>query len=276
MGMPGRDPVVLGRIRLHRAAQAVAGQAHVRRECHAEQSVGIGPEVRLAGRSRVARHGVADRHAGGDDARVLAAARDDLGVQVIERGQDHQLGEILVHAVHAQVVVPEYDRLIGGGATAVALPPAGRGRRAAAAEQKHERPCREREACHRAARGTAHLESAGRHAANLLARKSREHCAVGHEVRQRTPPVTPVTCTQAQVTLQSAPLRALTGKQVQHAGYSGFAQQGRRVGDSPRRTPPPCGPITRPSGRCGPTPRPRSCSRITRRSSTASASSKPR
>ena len=82
-GIPVADqsPLPVGR---HRAAQAVAGQADVGGEVHAEEGLGVGPEVGLARRERVARDRVRHRGARGDDVRLLTAD-DDLGVQVVER-----------------------------------------------------------------------------------------------------------------------------------------------------------------------------------------------
>ncbi len=82
---------------------------------HAEQGLGVGPEVGLAHGVGVAREGVLQGQAVGDHGRQAGgvAPADDLRLQGVVGGQHRQQRVVAVHAVHAQVVGDQQDVLVG-------------------------------------------------------------------------------------------------------------------------------------------------------------------
>lgn len=106
-------PVVVRRSR-HVPLQAVAGEPYVQRQIYAEQVGSVLPKVRFRERSDVAGNTVLNRHTTADDPRFTAAP-NHLRVKIVEWWQNADLREILVHAVHTQIVEAQHHVRAGGG-----------------------------------------------------------------------------------------------------------------------------------------------------------------
>lgn len=104
----GRDEVTVC-AHIHRSGQTFAEETHVWSQIDAKEQLRELPEVRLVCGRGIAGNAVFHRHALSDNLRATVGSINHSGSHGVCWGQQAELAEILVHAVHSEIVVANYD-----------------------------------------------------------------------------------------------------------------------------------------------------------------------